>query len=88
MSAKESTKFGDESEMVSSVGEFISPAYRTTVLRQYSRLQPPARGQFLDILRSRISPSRELKAVPVSYSRVRLSSSDLTSRLPSDSEWT
>ncbi|GBM44419.1 hypothetical protein AVEN_142645-1, partial [Araneus ventricosus] len=69
--------FVDESEMVSSVGEFTILSRRTT---------PPTHGQFLDVLRSGISPSRELKAVEVSYARASLSSSDLTSRLTSDSE--
>ncbi|GBL73210.1 hypothetical protein AVEN_125966-1 [Araneus ventricosus] len=53
---------------------------------QTSRLRPPTRCQFLDILSSRISPSRELKAFSVSYSRIRLASSDLLSRPPPDSE--
>ncbi|GBM21900.1 hypothetical protein AVEN_11301-1 [Araneus ventricosus] len=72
--------FGDESEMVSSVGEFISAAYRTTVLRQSSRLRPP-RGQLLDI-EIWILPFAGAKGIEVSYLRVHLSSSDLTSRLP------
>ncbi|GBN47059.1 hypothetical protein AVEN_197295-1 [Araneus ventricosus] len=37
-------RFGDESEMASSVGEFASLAYRTTVLRQSSRLTTFARS--------------------------------------------
>ncbi|GBN80297.1 hypothetical protein AVEN_262847-1 [Araneus ventricosus] len=53
---------------------------------QTSRLRPPTRGQFLDIQSSRISPSRELKAFSVSYSRIRLASSDLLPRPPPDSE--
>ncbi|GBM61750.1 hypothetical protein AVEN_166877-1 [Araneus ventricosus] len=74
------------SEMISSVGEFTSLAYRTTVLRPGFRLRPPTRSQLLDIVRSGFSPSRELKTVAVSYSRIHLYSSDLLSRLPPDSK--
>ncbi|GBM65908.1 hypothetical protein AVEN_156968-1 [Araneus ventricosus] len=76
----------DESEMVSSVREFTSLAYRTTVLRQGFRLRPPTRSQLLVIVRSGFFPLRELKSVAVSYSRIHLYSSDLLSRLAPDSE--
>ncbi|GBM87452.1 hypothetical protein AVEN_9554-1 [Araneus ventricosus] len=62
--------FGDESEMISSVGEFTILSLRTTVFGQSSCLTTYARSVWT--LRSGISPSRELKAVKVSYTRVRL----------------
>ncbi|GBO18225.1 hypothetical protein AVEN_78304-1 [Araneus ventricosus] len=60
-----------KSEMVSSVGEFTTLSHRTTVLRQSFRLDL-LRAVSCSTLRSGIFPSRELKAVEVSYARACL----------------